>query len=427
MIEAHSFKGKNLAEVYGPNCIHFHSYPIYTKAEREQYRSHPLYYFYHRGYLARDAGSSRILPVSGGKDHLVILPKTSESRLLFDYYKDVYGTRYTGDFTNVRFFEGEHGYIELLKRVQMDTVPRGDPFRIVVLHPYLPHHIDPMSLYVDSNVLAFLNKKINLSKLSSKAPKRVAILREDFEKAFFEKPLFFPCVVKGNTGCSGSSVFMVSSIAELLKAQGTLRERGSRRIVIEEYCDHDESLNVQFCVSDKGEIFFLHLSQQRVKKSGTYLGNLVDLKLDHRSVPKRILETGVEVCKKARKLGWYGLVGIDILHRRKDDRVRVVDLNFRWNGSSTLLLLRRRIRRNTGERYVMGVSLYPKIPQVRTFDDALHDLKRELGRYLFVVGAANRSNRSARYRCLLYAGITGDSTEEINERIALLGERYNIV
>jgi hypothetical protein len=88
---------------------------------------------------------------------------------------------------------------------------------------------------------------------------------------------------------------------------------------------------------------------------------------------------------------------------------------------------RKRIQKNSAERYLMGVHLYPRDGTIRTVDEALRDLRRELEKHLFVIGAANKLNRSPRFRFLIYTGVTGNSIEEIHERTALLATRYRTV
>lgn len=412
---------QNLEDVFGPQHIHFLSYPVYTEKERKEYSKHPHRYYYEKRYLARDAQCSRVLPVCGGSDQIVIMPKSAKSIPLMNYYRQTYGRKHTGNFQNVRFFESETGYKELIRDSHEET-----DFPVSVLCPFLPHHIDPSLLYVDADLLVHLNKKNNIHKLTDKVPQRSIIRFSDFDRSILEKSLFYPCVLKGETGSGGDTVRIARSLEGLLEAKKMMEVSKTKHVVIEEYFEHDASYNLQFCIRKNGTSSFLHLSVQKISRQGVFLGNIIDLDFDHRQIPKKMLHVAQEACDTIYKKGFYGLLGIDVLHHRADNRVRIVDINARWNASTTFLLLRKTIHQKSGDRHLSGISILPKQQKIRDIDDVLDDLSPELQKHLFLVGGANRMHPASKYRYRVYAGVTGNSEEEIQERIDRLSNRYHI-
>jgi hypothetical protein len=173
-----------------------------------------------------------------------------------------------------------------------------------------------------------------------------------------------------------------------------------------------------------GEISFLHASQQVVDEDGKWLGSLIDLDATVADVPTPVLQVALEAVQKAAALGWHGVTGLDILHRLLDGEARLVDPNFRWNGSTAFKLLRKVIRARSGRRFLRGVKLRPLAPT--PIGEALESLAPLLDDgLLFIVGGAVAGNDNCPPASFqLYAGVTGRDVTEIDETLSLLRQQY---
>ncbi len=78
---------------------------------------------------------------------------------------------------------------------------------------------------------------------------------------------------------------------------------------------------------------YLGTAHQITDKYGFYAGNE-----NVQDVPQQVIDAGREIMENGVKLGFFGVAGFDLLLDKNDD-VFAIDLNFRQNGSTSMLLL----------------------------------------------------------------------------------------
>ena len=80
-------------------------------------------------------------------------------------------------------------------------------------------------------------------------------------------------------------------------------------------------------------VTYLGTAYQITDKYGFYAGNE-----NVHDVPQQVIDAGREIMENGVKLGFFGVAGFDLLLDKNDD-VFAIDLNFRQNGSTSMLLL----------------------------------------------------------------------------------------
>lgn len=104
-------------------------------------------------------------------------------------------------------------------------------------------------------------------------------------------------------------------------------------VVIERIVAHTRNLCAQVAVSSDGGVAWLGASDQVTSVGGVYLGNRIGA-----PIPESVRELALEIGRRGAAEGFVGVAGFDILVSSQDEPV-AVDLNFRPNGSTPLLLL----------------------------------------------------------------------------------------
>lgn len=166
-------------------------------------------------------------------------------------------------------------------------------------------------------------------------PKREIVKYTDFEQRVREWTL--PFVVKPgdeHPTAGGYGVMLCYTDEDVEQAVRRVREAtDTDQLIIEQFIEPVKNYCVQYAYSEARGITFLGASIQNVEKYGKYRGNTTD-----RNIPEAVIEAGRKIMQNGVDAGYVGIAGFDILVD-KDDRLFAIDLNFRQNGSSALLLL----------------------------------------------------------------------------------------
>lgn len=114
---------------------------------------------------------------------------------------------------------------------------------------------------------------------------------------------------------------------------------------------------------------FLGASRQIFGAPGRQAGNVIDAL---ETPPELVHELSIKIARRARSLGLAGIAGFDMLVNRDGD-VIVVDLNFRPNASTSLLLTFDGASKRSGKQLARSLfsrsssSLENVLPRLRSF------------------------------------------------------------
>lgn len=102
--------------------------------------------------------------------------------------------------------------------------------------------------------------------------------------------------------------------------------------VIEDYITAKANYCVQYAYSDTVGMKYLGASIQLTNEYGKYQGNITAA-----HVPEAVIEAGREIMQNGVDAGYRGIAGFDLLVDEHND-IYAIDLNFRQNGSTAMLL-----------------------------------------------------------------------------------------
>ncbi len=107
---------------------------------------------------------------------------------------------------------------------------------------------------------------------------------------------------------------------------------GTESIIIEELLQTKDNYSCQFVYSEELGIQYLGASQQITDENGIYHGNII---VDE--VPEKVIEVGRHIMEQGVAEGFVGVAGFDLIVTEAGD-VQAIDLNFRQNGSTSMLM-----------------------------------------------------------------------------------------
>jgi hypothetical protein len=151
---------------------------------------------------------------------------------------------------------------------------------------------------------------------------------------------------------AGASVRVCRTPSDVDRARAEMAEEPG--IVVEELLDVARSSCVHALVRDDGTVEPLGVAEQVCDADGGYHGNWLDAASDA-LVPEAVVESVRSIVGRAGERGYRGFAGIDVAFL-PDGRARVLDLNFRMNGSTPAVCLREALERGRGARVVRSRS-----------------------------------------------------------------------
>lgn len=166
-------------------------------------------------------------------------------------------------------------------------------------------------------------------------PKREVVAIEAFESAVHAWTL--PFVIKPgdeHPTAGGYGVMICYTEDDVAKAIERVRQaEGTRQMIIEQFIEPVQNYCVQYAYRKGGTPQFIGCSHQITEKYGKYRGNIID-----HGIPQDVIDVGLDIMKNGVEAGYIGIAGFDLLVDKEGD-IYAIDLNFRQNGSSSLLLL----------------------------------------------------------------------------------------
>ena len=130
----------------------------------------------------------------------------------------------------------------------------------------------------------------------------------------------------------GDGVIICKNNDELTEGLRQFRMTGTDSVIIEELLQTKDNFSCQFVYSEELGIQYLGASQQMTDENGNYEGNII---IDE--VPQKVIEAGYHIMERGVAEGFVGVAGFDLIVTEAGD-VQAIDLNFRQNGSTSMLM-----------------------------------------------------------------------------------------
>lgn len=206
---------------------------------------------------------------------------------------------------------------------------------IVCQYIHDTEHMDRDCYWMDAEKFNELNTKAYIDHLidSKFVPSRLNV--ETYRLSDAIKNWQPPVVLKpgdDSPTSGGYGVIICQNKNELTDGLRQFRMTGTKSVIIEELLQTKENYSCQFVYSEELGIQFLGASQQITNDKGIYEGNII---ID--TVPKKVIEAGRHIMERGVAEGFVGVAGFDLIVTEAGD-VQAIDLNFRQNGSTSMLM-----------------------------------------------------------------------------------------
>ncbi|MGV3042881.1 L-aspartate--L-methionine ligase LdmS [Staphylococcus rostri] len=234
---------------------------------------------------------------------------------------------------NLYYFKDQTSYETLLQRLSKDE---GRKIYFQYVHG---ENLVPAEQYaMDKQTFVDLNNKSKIPEWTEGKylPRREVVEFEEFEQVVRNWPL--PVVIKPGDElptAGGYGVMICYTQDELEQAIVHVKkaEEATDTLIIEQCVEAVGNYCVQFAQHPDKGIIYLGAAKQLTNEYGFYKGNI-----NAQHVPQAVIDAGYALMKKAVELGFIGIAGFDILEDADGD-VYAIDLNYRQNGSTSMLLL----------------------------------------------------------------------------------------
>lgn len=191
---------------------------------------------------------------------------------------------------------------------------------------------------LDKDVFVALNNKAKIPQWTNGRflPQRQVVDIQDFEDAVNQ--WHFPFVIKPGDElptAGGYGVMICYNNEDLAQAKKRVAQAkdDTNSLIIEQKIEAVANYCVQFAYSKKNGLQYIGSAEQLTNKYGFYNGNQ-----NAQHVPEVVIEAGKEIMRNGIKEGFIGIAGFDLLIDNIGE-VYAIDLNFRQNGSTSMLLL----------------------------------------------------------------------------------------
>lgn len=304
-----------LSELYGPNII-------YTA--RPSYEYNPwLSIEEHQSNLS----TGRELIIAGQMP--VIVHEASVTEKLTSLFNTV-GITFP---TNILKFKNRQTYEDLIRQLA-----HTDNKKIYFQYIHNPEVVEDEYYALNKDIFTALNNKSRLAEWTDGKylPKREVVSVDDFEVAISKWD--FPFVLKpgdDSPTAGGYGVMICYNNEDLSKAKKQIFKTNNitDTIIIEQKIEEKYNFSVQYAYSQEKGVVYLGATEQLTDPYGYYKGNH-----NAQNVPLKVIQAGKEIMEIGAQKGYFGIAGFDLLVD-KDDNIYAIDLNFRQNGSTSMLLL----------------------------------------------------------------------------------------
>ncbi|OMP66642.1 hypothetical protein BTO28_11405 [Domibacillus epiphyticus] len=301
---------------------------------------------------------------------------------------------------SVRYtYRNDLEYIQLLHKLRKQNK------KIIFQYPHPVEEVPSDQYWVEPDVLAYVSDKRNIPELvpPENVPDRKMMSLDQILK---EKPAL-PIILKTGDGrptSGGCGVLLIEKEEQLYEIGESFGDLSN--IIVEEYIPYDQNFGFHYVADKTGEIRFLGKSEQIINEDSCFRGSWISKDEDNMS---HIIEAGYRVMKKIAEKGYVGMAGFDVLIR--GDRFYFIDLNIRFNASTSGLMLYDDLQKKEGKEIVRLCNL--------EWQDDFQDLVPILEKYVmdrqFVplsvldAGYFEGENRASKVIGL----VTGHSREEV--------------
>ena len=220
--------------------------------------------------------------------------------------------------------------------------------RVVMKHLH-PHDMVPgAACWMDRDLVGFLNNKGNLLALvpAEAVPCRRLVSAAEVRN-LADRGTDVPAVIKVSSDLpsgGGYGVALCRTVRDLYRALERFGETDG--LVMEEYLPIQRNLCLNYA-THANRISYLGGSEQVVDEAGAYLGNW----LEATPLSSQAVAVGQAIMENAVRRGYRGVAGFDMAVLA-DGRVKVLDLNFRPNGSTPALLYQPALTEVIGPEFV---------------------------------------------------------------------------
>jgi len=223
----------------------------------------------------------------------------------------------------------------------------------------------------------------------------------------------FPCIMKLSHGYAGLGNFIIHNAEDLRQAQNQIdKQWPDAPIVINKLLtDIIGDYGVQFYLGRDGEITWLGFTEQLFNDTNRWIGGVFRADLQDELYPE-FIKIAEPVAGYLHEKGYFGVVGIDILHN-KNDQFFLVDLNPRLTGITPFLMTSRLLVKDgysTGI-YAASVSLPGDLDCIIERAEQC-----ETGK-VFILSAYQVSNSQS---TICHISVNGKSVEECEHLLSTL-------
>ncbi|ATN02234.1 L-aspartate--L-methionine ligase LdmS [Staphylococcus capitis] len=235
--------------------------------------------------------------------------------------------------THIYKFNNKETYEELLQ-----TLAHKDGKKIYFQYIHDEDILEKEYYALNKDIFVALNNKSRIPEWTNNKylPDREIVPIEEFETRI--KSWSYPFVIKPGDDlptAGGYGVMICYNDQDLEQAKIRIKEatEATDYLIIEQKIEAVNNYCVQYAYAPDLGIKYLGTAQQLTNEYGFYNGNE-----NVNDVPQHVIDAGKEIMEIGVSKGFFGVAGFDLLVDKNND-VFAIDLNFRQNGSTSMLLL----------------------------------------------------------------------------------------
>ncbi|AVQ33547.1 ATP-grasp domain-containing protein [Staphylococcus muscae] len=234
---------------------------------------------------------------------------------------------------NLYYFKDQSSYESLLQRLTLE-----EDRKIYFQYVHGDDIVSADKYAMNKQTFIDLNNKSKIPDWTDGKylPKREVVPFNEFEQAVRRWEL--PVVIKPGDDlptAGGYGVMICYTQKELEQAIARVKkaEAATDTLIIEQCIDVVDNYCVQFAKHPDKGILYLGAAKQLTNEYGFYQGNV-----NAQHVPQTVIDAGRALMERAVEEGFIGVAGFDLLEDA-EGHVYAIDLNYRQNGSTSMLLL----------------------------------------------------------------------------------------
>ena len=216
--------------------------------------------------------------------------------------------------------------------------------KIVMQHAWPRGALRGLEPWIALELIQYLNDKAKLGELvpaEHLPPRRIVGRAAYFAGADRALPVALK-VVTGQSNGGGCGVMICRSNDDVADAARLFEK--CDRIVVEQLLEIVRNPCLNFAVLRDGEVRYLGFADQDISREGKYRGNWME---ENSPIPQAAIDIALEPVRRGAAMGYCGVAGVDLAFT-PDGRILVLDLNFRLNGCTPMILLADSVRARTG-------------------------------------------------------------------------------